>query len=312
MFRFLCKLSLKMIMDWKKEMILVMVGIVISSCAVIKFTDNISHFERYYWDVKGIKEEQIFYENRVHFSFNDSDKLTEIVEQLKNQEGIINVILKGTFEILPYKNFPVAAYSAIPVFSEHDNSIGEVPENVKDGTIVLSFASLMNLELIYIYDEDFSESQKTQAANLVQSIKPWENVYEEEPDNTLGVSEYLEFISDLVIGMVLAVLNALFIYQAVLKRRMPSYSVLKLLGLKNFRLGVMILFEMLMVFLVSYSVAIVLFLLYCNITGELLYNLRYSIGYSFSLLLIIYIVLSVVLARKLMKSQPFEAYIMNR
>lgn len=170
----------------------------------------------------------------------------------------------------------------------------------------------MNLELIYIYDEDFSESQKTQAANLVQSIKPWENVYEEEPDNTLGVSEYLEFISDLVIGMVLAVLNALFIYQAVLKRRMPSYSVLKLLGLKNFRLGVMILFEMLMVFLVSYSVAIVLFLLYCNITGELLYNLRYSIGYSFSLLLIIYIVLSVVLARKLMKSQPFEAYIMNR
>ena len=267
MFRFLCKLSLKMIMDWKKEMILVMVGIVISSCAVIKFTDNISHFERYYWDVKGIKEEQIFYENRVHFSFNDSDKLTEIVEQLKNQEGIINVILKGTFEILPYKNFPVAAYSAIPVFSEHDNSIGEVPENVKDGTIVLSFASLMNLELIYIYDEDFSESQKTQAANLVQSIKPWENVYEEEPDNTLGVSEYLEFISDLVICMVLAVL---------------------------------------------YSVAIVLFLLYCNITGELLYNLRYSIGYSFSLLLIIYIVLSVVLARKLMKSQPFEAYIMNR
>lgn len=387
MFCFLCKLSFKMIMDWKKEMALVMVGIVISSCAVIKFTDNISNFERYYRDVKGIKEEQIFYENRVHFSFNDSDKLTEVVEQLKNQEGIINVILKGTFEILPGKNFPVAAYSAIPVLSKHDNSIGEVPENVKDGTIVLSFSSLMNLEgmgtgledepgevvetegeivenskyeifyscdqkfpigkklydivaenfnfeenllsqndfmelsktekfsdleLIYIYDEDFSDSQKTQAADLVQSIKPWERVYEEEPDNTLGVSEYLEFISDVVIGMILAVLNALFIYQAVLKRRMPSYSVLKLLGLKNFRLRVMILLEMLMAFLVSYSAAIVLFLLYCNITGELIYNLRYSIGYSFSLLLVIYTVLSAVLTRKLIKSQPFEAYIMNR
>lgn len=387
MFRFLCKLSFKMIMDWKKEMVLVMVGMVISSFAMIKFTDNISHFERYYWDVKGIKEEQIFYENRVHFSFNDSDKLTEVVEQLKNQEGIINVILKGTFEILPGENFPVATYSTIPVLSKHDTSIGKVPENVKDGTIVLSFASLMNLEgmgtgldddpgevimtegeivekskyeifyscdqkfpmgkklydivaenfnfdenllsqndfmelsqtekfldleLIYIHDEDFSDSQKTQAADLVQSIKHWENVYEEVPNNTLGISEYLEFISNVVIGMILAVLNALFIYQAVLKRRMPSHSVLKLLGLKNFRLRVMILFEMLMVFLVSYSAAIVLFLLYCNITGELIYNLRYSIGYSFSLLLVIYTVLSAILTRKLIKSQPFEAYIMNR
>jgi len=376
-----------MIMEWKKEMILVMVGIIISSCAVIKFTDNISNFENYYWDVKGIREEQIFYENRVHFSYSDSEKLVEVVEQLKNQEGIINVILKGNIEILQGKNFPVASYSAVPVLSKHDSSIGKMPENVKDGTIVLSYAALMNLEgmntglddnpgeivltegevveeskykifyscdqrfpigkklynvvaenfnfeenllsqndfmelnqteklsdleLIYIYDEGFSDSQKRQAEKLVQSIKPWENVYEEEPDNTLEISEYLELISDVIIGMVLAVLNALFIYLAVLKRRMPSYSILKLLGLKNFRLGVIILFEMLMVFIVSYSVAILLFLLYCSITGELIYNLRYSIGYSFSLLLVIYTVLSAVMTRKLMKSRPFEAYILNR
>jgi len=373
-----------MIMDWKKEMALVMVGIIICSCAVIKFTDNMSGFKRNYWDVKGTKEEQVFYENRVHFSYKDSEKLTEVVEQLKNQKGINNVVLKGNMEIVPGRKFPVASYSAVPVLSVHDNSIGKMPEKVAEGTIVLSYQALDNLlsaysnigdevvetydgekkeskykvfyscdqqfpigkksfdvvaenfyfeenllsqndfmeldktgklsdlELIYIYDEDFSDSQKMQAANLVQSVKPWESIYEEEIDNTLEISDYLDAMGALIIGMIFAVLNALFVYQAVLKRRISSYSILKLLGLKNFRLGAMVLFEMIMVFAVSYSIAVLLFLLYCVITGGLLYNLRYSLGYSFCLLLLCYTALSVVMTRKLMKSQPFEAYNMNK
>ena len=285
MFRFLCKLSFKMIMDWKREMILVMAGIIICSCAVIKFTDNLSGFERNYWDVEGTKEEQVFYENRVHFSYKDSDKLTEVVEQLKNQEGINNVILKGNMEIVPGAKFSVASYSSVPILSVHDLSIGKMPEKVVDGTIVLSYQALVDLvdmnmnsniggevveiqdgeiekseykvfyscdqqfpmggksydvvsensnfmenllsqndfielckteklsdlEVVYIYDEDFSDSQKMQAANIVQSIKPWESTYEEEIDNTLEISDYLDAMGALIIGMLFAVLNALFI-----------------------------------------------------------------------------------------------------
>lgn len=65
---FLYRLSLKMITDWKREILLVMLGIIISSCAVIKFTDNITNFQHYYYDTKGTREERVFYENRVHFS----------------------------------------------------------------------------------------------------------------------------------------------------------------------------------------------------------------------------------------------------
>lgn len=83
MFYYLCKLSLKMLTEWKKEMLLIMVGTVICSCAVIKFTDNITNFEHFYYDAKGTKEEQVFYENRVHFSFPDAEKLPEAVERLK-------------------------------------------------------------------------------------------------------------------------------------------------------------------------------------------------------------------------------------
>ncbi len=88
MIYFLCKLSLKMITDWKKEILLVMMGIIISSCAVIKFTDNLTNFTRYYYDVKGTEEERIFHENRVHFAFKDSDKLDEILDKLIKQQGI--------------------------------------------------------------------------------------------------------------------------------------------------------------------------------------------------------------------------------
>ena len=94
MIYFLCKLSLKMITDWKKEILLVMMGIIISSCAVIKFTDNLTNFTRYYYDVKGTEEERIFHENRVHFAFQDSDKLDEILDKLIKQQGIKNIILK--------------------------------------------------------------------------------------------------------------------------------------------------------------------------------------------------------------------------
>ena len=384
MSRFLCRLSLKMITDWKKEILLVILGIIISSCAVIKFTDNITNFNHYYYDTKGTREERIFHENRIHFTFHDSDKLDLAVEVLKKQKGIQNVILKGNFEIVPDHDFAVAAYSSIPVLTEHDNSIA-TPEQVEDGTIVLSYESLRNvegntpsdpedgivitygevpektdytvfyscgqpfymgnksyrivaenfnfeenllsqhdfleldktekltgIELIYIYDDGFSESQMTQVEELLHTVKSWEDTYKELPNNTLSVSDYLDLMSNLIIGVALAVLNALFIYQTVLKRRIPSYSVLKLLGVRNLRLQAMILLEMTVLFGLSFIVSVMLFLLYCTITGELIYNLRYSVGYSFILLLAIYVLLSVLMTIKLFKKQPFENLADNR
>ena len=385
MFHFFCRLSLKMIIDWKREMLLIISGIIISSCAVIKFTDNITNFKHYYDDVKGTREERIFHENRIHFSFKDSDNLDEIVAQLKNKEGIQNVILKGSVEIIPGHDFAVASYSSIPILTEYDNSIGTTPEQVKDGTIVLSYGSLCSLEgraapdpedgvvitygeiaektpytvfyscdqtfpmagksyqivaenfhfdenllslhdfleldqkgklsgieLVYIYDDGFSDRQMAQAEELIRSSKPWETTYKEHPDNTLSVSDYLDLMSNLIIGVILAVLNALFIYQSVLKRRIPSYSVLKLLGLKNLQLQAMILFEMMTLFALSFIISVIIFLLYCTIAGELIYNLRYSVGYSFSLLLIIYVLLSLTMTIKLIQKQPFEAFADNR
>ena len=93
MFQFLFRLSLKMITEWKKEMLLVILGIIISSCAVIKFTDSITNFENnyFYYGLKGTREERIFRENRIHFSYQDSVNLDNVIEQLKRQEGIQNV-----------------------------------------------------------------------------------------------------------------------------------------------------------------------------------------------------------------------------
>lgn len=386
MFRFLFRLSIKMITTWKREIMLVILGILISSCAVIKFTDNITNFRRYYDDVKGTREERIFHENRIHFSFQNSKLLDKVVEQLKKQEGIQNVVLKGNFEIISGQHFPVASYSSIPILTEYDNSIGITPDHVENGTIVLSYGALCNLEgsntmsnsengvietydeepsksqyqivyscdepffmggksyrivaenfnfeenlislrdfmeldktgklseleLVYIYDDDFSNHQISQAEDLIRSIKLWKDTYKEHPDNTLSISDYLDLMGNLIIGVILAVLNALFIYQSLLKQRIASYSILKLLGLKNFMLRVMILFEMLIIFIVSFTVAGMLFFLYCTIAGELIYNLRYSIGYSFCLLLMIYIMLSLLITFKLIKRQPFETYVDNR
>lgn len=380
MFRFLCRLSIKMITDWKKEMLLVILGIIISSCAVIKFTHNITNFKHYYYGAKGIRDEKIFYENRVHFSFKNSEKLDDAIELLKKQDGICNVVLTGNAKINSTHNFPVASYSSIPILTKYDNSIGTTPDQIEDGTIVLSFLALFNLEgagpdptegiaetyeegiqksgyqvfyscdqkfpmagktyqivaenfnfkenllslhdfleldqegklseieLIYIYDDDFNDYQMAQAEELIRSVKPWENTYKEKPDNTLELSDYLEFMSNMIIGVIFAVLNALFIYQSVLKRRLPSYSVLKILGLKNFRLRVIVFLEMIVIFTISFIVSVILFLLYCCATGELIYNLRYSVGYSFFLLLVIYALLSIIITKKLSKRQPFEAY----
>ena len=380
MFRFLCRLSLKMITDWKKEMLLVILGIIISSCAVIKFTDNITNFKQYYYGAKGVREEKIFYENRIHFSFKNSEKLDDIIEILKKQDGICNVALIGNAKINSAHSFPVASYSSIPILTKYDNSIGTTPDHIEDGTIVLSFLALYNLEgagpdpvegitetydegiqktgyqvfyscgekfsmagksyqivaenfnfkenllslhdsleldqkgklseieLIYIYNDSFNDSQMAQVEELIRSVKPWEDTYQEKPDNTLEFSDYLEFMSNMLVGVIFAVLNALFIYQSVLKRRLPSYSVLKILGLKNFRLRIMIFLEMIIIFTISFIISVILFLLYCCATGELIYNLRYSVGYSLILLLAIYALLSIIITKRLSKRQPFEAY----
>ena len=143
--RFLARFSWKMIKEWKKEILLVLLGIVICSCVVIKFTDGLTNFRKYYYDSKGTKEERIFYENRVHFSFDDTDQLEQVVEKLQNQDGIRMVVLKGNLELSTGKSFAVASYSSLPVFSVNDRAIGTVPEHLKDGTIVLSFAVLDGL-----------------------------------------------------------------------------------------------------------------------------------------------------------------------
>ena len=383
---FLCKLSFKMLYEWKKEILLVMIGIIICSCAVIKFTDSFTNFENVYYDSKGSKEERIFYENRIQFTFNDVENITDIFEQLKNYDGINNVKLKGNYEIVSGKDFPVAVYSNIPNFSKHDTSIGSIPEKIEDGTIVLSFSALhalegsvssgtnlgdiveivdevpqktkytvfyscdqqfpignksydivaenfyfpenlisqndfielektekmSEIELIYIYNDSFSERQKDDVKQIVKSIRPYKSTYNEIMENTIGVSDYLNLMGSIIIGVVIAVLNALFIYQSVLKRRMSSYSVLKILGLKNIWLRIMIIFEMVIVFVLSYIVSVVLFIIYCGVTNELVYNLRYSVGYSFGLLLVIYFLLSLLVTRQMVKSQPIEGYLINR
>ena len=384
--RFLARFSWKMIKEWKKEILLVLLGIVICSCVVIKFTDGLTNFRKYYYDSKGTKEERIFYENRVHFSFDDTDQLEQVVEKLQNQDGIRMVVLKGDLELSTGKRFAVASYSSLPVFSVNDRAIGTVPEHLEDGTIVLSFAVLdgltaeqnlaaasgetielqgdagkknqyksfyscdedfmlegnpyhivaenfyfsenllsrndfmtlsksknfHDLEVIYIYEDGFTEAKKKEIADWVGREKAYTDTYEETIENTLGVSDFLNMMGSLAIGVVLALFNMLFIYRSVLSRRLPSYSVLKILGVKNRTLLTMVLGEMIVIFLISFGIGTLLFLCYCKVSGEMIYNLRYSLGYSFVFLLVVYAFLAVIMTVRLIAGQPFEAYVEQR
>lgn len=164
------------------------------------------------------------------------------------------------------------------------------------------------LEVTYIYEDGFTGEQKKKLETLVADMKKIDEIREAEKISGIDWAVYIGTIKDLILGMIIAVLNDMFLYAYILNSRIPAYSVLKLQGVSNRNLRRMLFAELIVLYIIAYVMAGGLYAFIGLVTGNLFYNTAQIYVYTFVSILALNIVLFSMFIRKLIKAQPFEIY----
>lgn len=164
------------------------------------------------------------------------------------------------------------------------------------------------IDLFYVYKDGFTEAQKKDVESLVTSIKKPETIQPGIGHEEIDFSFFLETIRDLILGLIIASLNSLFLYAYLLEKRIQVYTILKLQGLTNFMLRGMLFLEFLFLYIISCVSSIIIYGIYSIICRNPWYHTEQICLYCFGIVFIINIFLFLIFTWKLVKRQPFEMY----
>ena len=361
MFIFSIKFIKSMLWEWKKEISFVVIGIVLCVCVIINFADSFYSFTTMYWGAE-TKEDLNYNENRMNYTFSGADKLREVVDDVRQIDGVEEVYLRGETE----EGIDILTGTCMPRITENGVMTGIWPEKLDDGEFVASLKVLSDLryaspdneslsdymasgekisisgkelvcvaetgdidefilsqndfieicnidnidriDMYYIYEDGFTEIKKQEVTEKIKEIKTPVSIEQQETMKGYKFSEFMEQTQSLILGAIIAILNAMFLYINILERRIPAYSILKLQGLSNAKLRVMLFSEFILLFLLSFAIGICLYVVAVKISDGVLYNTLYSGLYTFLMLFCINMVIFAIVSWKLVRRQPFEIY----
>ena len=188
---------------------------------------------------------------------------------------------------------------------------GDIAEFIlcqKDFLEICKLDKVDTIKMYYIYEDGFTEEKKQQVTECISKIKTPDSVEQQETMKGYELSEFIETTQSIILGAIIALLNAMFLYISILERRIPAYSILKLQGLSNMKLRIMLFGEFTVLFLLSFATGIGLYIATVKLSGGVLYNTLYSGLYTFLILFCINIVIFFLVSWKLVRRQPFEIY----
>lgn len=182
--------------------------------------------------------------------------------------------------------------------------------NLPEGNIVTEndFFRLLNksdgtqIMVSYIYDK-LSDTEKNGIAKKVKSIKNYEKTWSGISENSVDIMTFIQYSGQMIPGLILAVLNTLFVYSYLLERRIKIYSILKLHGITNKKLVMLLLNEFIVIQFISFLIV----LCGCSFKKNIV-RLRILCCYSEIVVFLISLFLFCIIIRKMFKKQPFELY----
>jgi len=180
--------------------------------------------------------------------------------------------------------------------------------SVNDFKKVYEDSGIGDVTMYYIYEEGFTEQQKKEVKEVVEKVKVPKKVEQQDTEEGVQWSVYFKYVKEWLLGLAIAILNALFLYVYILERRIPAYSVLKLQGLSNRVLCVLLLMGIMLIYMLAFLIAGMGHVIYSLASGNILYNTVPIYLYTFMLVMSMCIVVFFVTTWKLVKRQPFEIY----
>lgn len=162
--------------------------------------------------------------------------------------------------------------------------------------------------LSYIYEKGFSGQQKEEIEKVITAIRQPEDTFISFYAGDVDFSDFTTESQSEFLGLVIASLNALFLYAYLLKKRIPIYTILKLQGLTNVRLRGMLLMEFLVIYLVACLLSGAVYVGFATMTGRQMVYTKSVYLYSIVSMFVINVILFLIITWKLAKKQPFELY----
>ena len=134
MMSFICKFISSMMRDCKKEICLVLLGMVLCLCLLINFAQNLFSFKSGYYALSD-EDSVKFNHNIICFAFSDVSRLDEIARKVSEMPDVYGVYLYGSV-----RAGGIQCGTRLPLMEENRLLTGEIPEELSEGEIITSYA----------------------------------------------------------------------------------------------------------------------------------------------------------------------------
>lgn len=241
---------------------------------------------------------------------DDDSDIDDIIENSPDGEL---VILEGDMKETTGREF-VAKGEKVFVGGKDFINVAEVSGSEGHIVTVEDFIKLYKEKgqggicLSYIYEKGFSGQQKEEIEKVITAIRQPEDTFISFYAGDVDFSDFTTESQSEFLGLVIASLNALFLYAYLLKKRIPIYTILKLQGLTNVRLRGMLLMEFLVIYLVACLLSGAVYVGFATMTGRQMVYTKSVYLYSIVSMFVINVILFLIITWKLAKKQPFELY----
>ncbi len=123
---------------------------------------------------------------------------------------------------------------------------------------------------------------------------------------TVSFTQFLSDMSGMLVLLIIAIINYMFIYRYLLMKRTYIHGVYKMMGMNDFLTLSLLSSEMLVLLVLSYSISIILYLTGLSIRSQLvaLPNHIPELGFAFIIILILNIVFFIIASAKTIMSSP--------
>lgn len=180
------------IQENKKEITLILCGMVISLCLIFHIGASFFSFSNTYLNTNSTDASEYQF-NRIYFSFDNSDKINKIVSTLTDNKYVKGVYLEAALD----NGEMIQSGTCMPYIVEDEVMLGHIPKTLKDGEIIISYTILSNAgsrNMLRNGQEYSSSGYAAVGDELTYGVKTYQVIAEmNDPDgNIVTIHDFYE------------------------------------------------------------------------------------------------------------------------
>lgn len=167
------------------------------------------------------------------------------------------------------------------------------------------------IDFYYRYHDGLSKKEIRDIQRQMDGIKK-PRQHRSIQNSRIDLSLFLDVSVVVIFGLLLTVLNYLFLYSYLIQKRLEAYSTLQLLGMTKQQMRFMLIIEMISLFVCAGVISVGGFMLSYYLNSGLNFRIKDTVLYSVGVLFLLTLVMSILFSYRAMRKNPCELYRLAR